>query len=184
MARCAYCSITILFGGVEEGGERYCNERCRQSQLLLRAAERVSATVVHKKLQELHQRSCPKCKGPGPCDLHFSFRVASALLATEWNNAPQVCCRRCARRSQLAAALSSFCLGWWGVPWGIILTPIQVYRNLAAMLRRWDSSRPSAGLERLVRIGLAGRMARAVREGGTPGVPAEGAPTLSTPSRS
>jgi hypothetical protein len=50
-------------------------------------------------------------------------------------------------------------LGWWGVPFGLIITPYQLTRNIAGMLRRAD--RPSPDFIRVMRVHLAERVAAA-----------------------
>ena len=49
-----------------------------------------------------------------------------------------------------------FCLllGWWGFPWGLILTPVQVVRNVSGMLSGRESSRPSEDLRRVILVNL------------------------------
>jgi len=46
-------------------------------------------------------------------------------------------------------------LGWWGFPWGLILTPIQVGRNLVGVARPPEASKPSPQLEKVLRIAMA-----------------------------
>jgi hypothetical protein len=53
------------------------------------------------------------------------------------------------------ASLSSLFLGWWGFPWGLILTPVQIGRNLFGLVRSPSSFAPSAQLERIVRLTIA-----------------------------
>lgn len=157
MAQCSYCSITVLFGAVEADGKVFCSERCRDSDRLLERARRVSFRQVVRKMNELHRCPCPKCRGPGPCDVHHSYKVWSFLLASKWVDLPQLSCRRCARKSQWEGLFASLLLGWWGVPWGVIITPLQVWRNVRALWGGPDLKRPSDELEKLVRVGLAGR---------------------------
>jgi hypothetical protein len=66
-----------------------------------------------------------------------------------------VSCRNCAVKARLSDAAFSLVLGWWGFPWGLILTPIQVSRNVIGMWRDPDPQRPSPLLERAVRVHLA-----------------------------
>jgi hypothetical protein len=46
-------------------------------------------------------------------------------------------------------------LGWWGFPWGLIMTPIQIGRNLYGMASPPDPSRPSAQFEKVLRMTMA-----------------------------
>ena len=159
MAGCLYCSTTILFGGTTDKAGRFCGERCLQSYYLLQRAQSVPYRMVQQKMLAMHQGRCPMCGGRGPVDVHRAYRVASGLFVTKWTNIPKVCCRKCGRKSQLAAIGYCLALGWWGLPWGILVTPLQMARNLKAMLGGPRRSKPSAELERLVRVGLATRIA-------------------------
>jgi hypothetical protein len=49
----------------------------------------------------------------------------------------------------------SLALGWWGFPWGLIVTPVQIARNITGMLKGPDPLAPSAKLERAVRMNIA-----------------------------
>jgi hypothetical protein len=89
----------------------------------------------------------------------MSYRVWSALVITNWSNLQQISCRRCAVKSQLGSALFCLVLGWWGFPWGLIMTPVQIFRNLGAAMDSPDLSQPSDRLERLVRVNIAGQLA-------------------------
>lgn len=107
-----------------------------------------------------HQGPCPKCQGPGPIDVHVAHKVWSALFLTQWSSAPQVSCRACGLKSQAAGAAFSMLLGWWGIPWGLLFTPIQIGRNVYGMTRA-ESLRPSAQLEKIIRMNIAATAARA-----------------------
>jgi hypothetical protein len=67
-------------------------------------------------------------------------------------------------KSQLGGVLFSLVLGWWGFPWGIILTPVQIGRNIAGMCGGPDSSRPSAALRKLVQVNLGAQLLQASRQ--------------------
>jgi len=159
--KCGYCNSLIVMGGVRQGAQRYCNNKCAQSAQVLRVAQHVPEDVLDRQVEEIFHGNCPKCRGLGPVDLHKVHRVWSALLLTSWSSSGQVCCRSCARRSQLGGILFSLVFGWWGFPWGLALTPIQIIRNLAAIGSGLDSSRPSEGLRKLVRVNLGLRLLQA-----------------------
>jgi hypothetical protein len=84
--------------------------------------------------------------------------VWSALFLTSWKSRPHVCCRSCGIKSQLGDAVFSLVLGWWGFPWGFIVTPIQVVRNVVGVARGVDPSKPSGQLENVVRLGIAAQV--------------------------
>ena len=158
MANCGYCGTTILFGGVRDGPERFCNAKCHQSAALLKIAGDVPPNVLQEHVRAAHTGLCPKCGGSGPVDVHRIYRVWSALIITSWVALPQLSCRSCARQSQVGGIAFSFFLGWWGFPWGIVLTPILITRNIVAMCGGPDPGRPSADLEKYMKTTLALKM--------------------------
>ena len=154
MAACSYCSSTILFGGKRDGSLRFCNDKCLVANRLIQASQQIPESTVQALVQTLHGGTCPKCHGSGPVDVFKSYRVWSAFVITSWKNIPQVSCRRCGTKSQLQSLGFSLLFGWWGLPWGLVMTPVQVGRNLVGLLRSHDPYHPSPDLERIARIQL------------------------------
>ncbi len=163
MTSCDACGGTILFGGVRDGGRRYCNQKCYERGVVHRVAQELPDDVVSQFVQEVHEGNCPKCNGPGPVDVHVSHRIWSALVMTSWGNSPQICCRSCGNRSKINATIFSALFGWWGFPWGL-MTPIIIFRNISACLSSRDTSEPSAELANMVRLSVAGHHAEFLRE--------------------
>ena len=155
--RCAYCNTRILFGGTSQNNLRFCNEGCRQRGVLIAVSRNIPDNVVRESVAKVFWGTCPQCGGPGPVDVHTSYRVRSALVVTSWSNRPRVTCRPCGRRDQLREAAACVLLGWWAVPWGIVMTPIQLVRNLIGVLSE-TASQPSTQLERFIRLDLATRL--------------------------
>jgi hypothetical protein len=170
MARCAYCKTAILFGGVRDGNERYCNKRCHENGFILKVTAHVPYETILSEAGRLHQGPCPKCGGPGPVDVHRVHRVWSAGIITSWHHFSVVACRGCARKSQAGGIFFCFFLGWWGIPWGFILTPIQITRNIVGMCAGPDGSRPSPDLENFVRTAMGVRMIQQQQQS-PPGAP-------------
>ena len=135
MAACNACGTTILFGGVRDGETRFCNQDCHAKGYLVFAARQVPPDLIRQQADAIHRGMCPRCQGPGPVDVHTSYRVWSALLLTSWKSRPQIACRRCGVKSQLGDSLFSAVLGWWGFPWGLVITPLQIGRNVIGMFR-------------------------------------------------
>jgi hypothetical protein len=173
MAQCGYCGTTILFGGVREGAERYCNRKCHQNAYVLRVAQQVPPDVLERQTEEVFRGNCPKCRGLGPIDVHKVHRVWSALLLTSWSSSQQVSCRSCATKSQIGGILFSGLLGWWGFPWGLVMTPVQIARNIGGMCTRSNSA-PSPELRKLVQVTLGMKMLQAAQSQ----QPASGAPPV------
>jgi hypothetical protein len=157
MKKCAYCGNSILFGGKRDGNLTYCNARCQSSGVLVAASRNLPPAVVADTLRSIHSGLCPKCHGTGPIDVHSSFRVWSMVFVTSWSTRQHLCCASCGQRTKLMDVLFCAALGWWGIPWGLALTPIQIGRNLHALAKAPDPATPSAALERLVRMQLARR---------------------------
>ncbi|MBX3701079.1 MAG: hypothetical protein KF903_08800 [Dokdonella sp.] len=158
MASCGACGTTILFGGRDYAGMRFCSEKCAANGRVAIAAQRVPDAEALLLASQIHAEKCPKCAGPGPVDMRASYKVWSAVFMTRWASASQVACRRCGIRKQSLSALGSLIFGWWGFPWGLIMTPVQLFRNIAAIVKPHDPARPSPQLIQHSRLLLADRM--------------------------
>lgn len=164
MAKCAYCNTTILFGGTKRGERRFCNAKCEQGGLLADLADQLPEEAVGRYIAEVHEGGCPRCHGPGPVDVHTSYRVWSALLLTSWASRPVVSCTGCGRKRKAGDAFFSLFLGWWGFPWGLIVTPIQVGRNVVGLFQTPDPATPSPALAQVARMELAAKVVEARRQ--------------------
>jgi len=158
MAKCGYCGTTIIFGGMKENGLRFCNSECHRKGRVLVLSRDIPQNLVDEQAGRIHRGSCPKCQGNGPVDVHSSYRVYSMLIYTSWRTAENVCCRSCGTRRQIWDAMFSLILGWWGFPWGLIMTPVQISRNIVGMLRGPDDIKPSAKLDNIVRVNIASQV--------------------------
>jgi hypothetical protein len=155
MKKCAYCSSTIVFGGVAENDVNFCNRKCLQSGFAIFTARSLPSEFVEEHVNKVHSGPCPKCqRQAGPVDAHTSHFVWSALLLTSWSNTPAISCRSCAMKKQILSTMGSALFGWWGFPWGLIMTPVQIVRNLKGMCTSQDR-RPSAQLRNLISLNLA-----------------------------
>ena len=165
MAKCTYCGTTVLFGGKKVEGLTFCNNKCLAKGQVALVAGQVPDNIVTAQAREIHAGACPVCgERRGPVDVHTSHKVASFLIMTSWSSTPRVSCSSCASRAQLGALFYSILLGWWGIPWGIIMTPVQVVKNIAALLRSSESLTPSDQLEQLVRMSIASNALEANRQ--------------------
>jgi hypothetical protein len=158
VANCNQCNTFMLFGGVERDGQRFCSENCAQLGQLTALAQGIPERDIRAAVWQTYKGECPCCNGPGPVDVRLSYRVFSALVVTRWSTHPKVACRSCGIKAQLLSILFCAVLGWWGFPWGILATPVQILRNLFGMLSG-DSGTPSDNLDRMLRLHLAARMA-------------------------
>lgn len=158
MASCSYCNGIILFGGRRYGEDRFCNERCANAGIAIAKSRSLSPAVITEFIQRVWHSPCPKCNGPGPVDVHTSHTVFSALIVTSWRSSPEVSCKSCGTKRQAKAAAFSLVAGWWGFPWGLIVTPIQVSRNVIGMLGGPGRDQPSPKLEKIARLTLGSRI--------------------------
>lgn len=155
MAACATCRGTIIFGGVTQDGMRFCNRKCATKSAVLRIAASVPHEVVTQQAAAIHSGECPRCKGSGPVDVRTTHRAVSAIAVTYRQSRRFIACRGCGVRSQLLDTAITLVFGWWGFPWGIIYTPVQISRNIGAMLHRDETMSASPELEQMVRLNLA-----------------------------
>lgn len=88
-------------------------------------------------------------------DLHTSHEVWSIVFVTSWKSLPRIRCRSCGVKRQVAGLFFSLLAGWWGVPWGFLVTPVQGFRNVASLARPPDPMRPSDALVAQLRLLLA-----------------------------
>jgi len=155
MPKCGYCGTTIIMGGAKAGGQVYCNQKClRNAQVFSAVAQSVPPDVLEKAVEQVWAGNCPQCGGPGPNDIHRIYQVWSALAFTRWSTKSQISCRSCGVKRQLAGTIFSFLFGWWGIPSGIVLTPVQITRNIRAMISGPDPSCASDDLRRQIRVNL------------------------------
>jgi len=81
--------------------------------------------------------------------------VWSAVYLTSWKTQPHIVCRQCGTKAQIRALLFSALFGWWGIPWGFLMTPVQIVRNVSGLRKDTDPFAPSEDLRRLARLHLA-----------------------------
>jgi hypothetical protein len=158
MAKCAYCGSMIVIGGVSVGNQRFCNRKCQQNAYVLSVTKDVPGDVLDRKVEEVWRGNCPKCNGLGPIDVHKVHEVWSALVLTRWTTKMQISCHSCAIKRQLGGVAFSFFFGWWGFPWGLILTPVQITRNVIGIVRGPDRSSPSPQLRKIVLSNLGAQI--------------------------
>lgn len=156
MGICHTCDAVILFGGETRDGVRYCSRRCAEEAELGRAIEMIPEDVAEREALRVRRDPCPTCGRPGTdVDLRASHRVTGFLLHTSVTSSRQICCRVCGTRSALRAIVHCLVFGWWGFPWGPILTPLYVLRNLLGMIPRLPNRRLRPDFVDAVRLDMA-----------------------------
>ncbi|MFM2387547.1 MAG: hypothetical protein RL660_2304 [Bacteroidota bacterium] len=61
-----------------------------------------------------------------------SYTVQSFIVFTSYGSEPTIACPDCLDKKNNDAMLSTALLGWWGIPSGILKTPLYIYRNYKA----------------------------------------------------
>jgi hypothetical protein len=152
MTSCDYCGTTIVFGGVKEQGLNFCCKGCyHKGYSLVDIRKKIPQEYLLEQTKKIHHGQCPKCQGSGPVDVYISYRIYSLLLFTSWKSIPNVCCRSCGVKSQLRGLFFSLFFGWWGFPWGLLMTPLQIIRNISGMIKGSGITCPSEKLKNIVR---------------------------------
>jgi hypothetical protein len=104
---------------------------------------------------------CPKCRRrDSVVELRTEHWVWSAIFLTRFGRRTALICRACGRSRNLRALGKCALLGWWGIPFGLLITPYKIFANLGELLSR-DRPEPSASLRDLARA----RLAASVRPG-------------------
>lgn len=155
MASCGYCDATILFGGVKMRGKVYCNEHCREADVTNEITATIPESHLEQALAEFREAPCPVCGSRGPVDMHTSYRVLSFIVLTQHAEIPRVSCRSCAGNAKIKDGLITFLFGWWGVPFGIVLTPVFLCRNIYGFLFPVSELEPSPQFREHVRLWIA-----------------------------
>ena len=164
MTTCANCGQLILFGGVKHGTSTYCNQQCFEATSPLRMLlNLVPDDAVESALTEIHQGECPCCGGPGPVDMHFSYRVMSFLAVTRYQTIPKISCSSCAAKAKIGNFFVTLLLGLWG-PFGFLITPVYLYKNFHAWVFPPAVDVPSEHLREYIRFNLAQQIATQVAE--------------------
>jgi hypothetical protein len=79
---------------------------------------------------------------------HVRFEYCISLLFLTWHRESEIISLMPGQRAWIASlpyCVISLFLGWWGIPWGLLLTPAILYRNLCGGLNaseRDDSQSP------------------------------------------
>ena len=161
MATCEYCGTTYRGGAAVHGTLRFCTHSCRERGKKLELLDDFPPKVIDAEISALRSGPCAECGSLSAIDAHKSHFVHSIVLWTTWRSTTDICCKPCGRKHQFKAIGYCGLLGWWGIPFGIIITPVQIFRNALAIMRRDDQ--PSNAFVRISRLHLADRIIAASR---------------------
>jgi hypothetical protein len=102
---------------------------------LLKGAIAQNKEYTHEEIENysnlLRELPCPIC-GDSFYKLNGTIvhTVKSMLVFTVSSAEPIIACPPCLDKNNDDAITSTALMGWWGIPWGIIKTPIYIYRNI------------------------------------------------------
>jgi hypothetical protein len=154
MPVCDYCGEGYFRRKADYGSLHFCSKKCREQGKVLEILEAIPSAAVSEQIRKARLGPCPECGADAPIEAHKSYIAGSFIIATSYKTTVHICCRRCAKRHQWEAIRATMVGGWWGLPWGLIMTPTQIIRNLLAMRSRADGH-PSWDFIRIVRLNLA-----------------------------
>jgi len=125
-----------------------------------RVGDRIPDAVIKKEAQKIMNGPCPECNQIShDVELRYSYRAVSYLVMTTWSKIPILACRSCHRKKVAGDTLTTVLFGWWGFPFGLIVTPVQLLRNMsAAGSPNSRKTEPSADLCSFVRGVLAQKL--------------------------
>lgn len=154
MANCACCGKSFLFGQ-KDGSLNYCSDNCLSRGPLFEIGRQIPQDIVLSHTSQLFNTNCPICGKKSPTNLHRSYDIRSYILLTTWKTNTYISCKFCAAKKQIGAIFANLFLGWWGIPWGIAGTPIQIMRNIFALFYNPKSPEKSDDLQGFIRATLA-----------------------------
>jgi hypothetical protein len=156
VAVCDCCGKYYTFGALKVGRYAFCSGVCSDRGQVLTVLDKLSPAQIEIHVMNAHRAGCPTCAGGGPLDLRRSYWVWSFIVFTRWSTDQRIECIRCSRARQMKALVLSVFAGWWGVPFGLFLTPTQIVRNLVALVLPREV--PSPDFRRAMLFDLAYRM--------------------------
>ena len=157
---CQTCGAGILFGGKTVAGRRYCRSLCLEQDLGQLLALELRPDEVQAEMNAMLRRPCTKCGNAQlPIGAWVSHRAVSFVIVTRWESRPLVCCQGCGRKALIFDTILTLLVGWWGLPFGLLMTPLQVARNVvgltvvdhedASSLLMWEAAAHNLSLRRL-----------------------------------
>ena len=86
--------------------------------------------------------------------MQWHYTIWSIIFITSHKDVPEICCKKCGIKKKIGGFFFSGLLGWWGFPLGILLTPVQVIRNLIGFFNLPKKNKISKKLDETIRMEL------------------------------
>src|SRR5258706_4353758 len=156
MAICDFCGASHRGEHASVGTLRFCTQSCADRGRILQTLDLFPSSAINSYVENTRSGRCAECGAQAPSNIHKSYRVYSVLIYTSWKTLIHYCCQRCGRGHQGSSIVFSGLFGWWGFPFGILLTPWLIFKNIVEMTHRDDTA--SDDLRRIRKIELASRL--------------------------
>lgn len=81
--------------------------------------------------EKLRKIACPICNQTHKkLNGTIAYTVKSFVFFSSFGIKPIIACPECLDKENNNSISSTLLLGWWGFPWGILKTPIYIYKNM------------------------------------------------------
>lgn len=158
-SECDFCGSSARFSAVLDEGQRFCSKSCLRNARLLEISEDIPTEAIFQHACSIKQGPCPVChQTSSKTEARRYYRVWSAGIITQWTKRTHVCCHSCGRKTNLGSLVFCTLFGWWGIPWGLIITPAQIIANIAEMFKAQSDPTPSDELLQAARLDLAAKL--------------------------
>lgn len=150
------CNNSARWSPVLDGGQRFCSKTCCRNARLMEISEDIPENEIQRRAAQIASGPCPACQlSGGIVEVRRHHRVWSGVYFTRVQERSQVCCRSCGIKANARSMLFSAAFGWWGLPFGLILTPVQILANCIEMFKVRRYPQPSDELVDVARLELA-----------------------------
>ena len=152
---CAFCSNKLNGKIVQAGLKQFCNETCWQSARQKEAAETLGEEQIMQHACAIQNSPCPVCGRNGSIvEYRKAHYIYSLAIFTNWSSKGRLSCHHCSIGKNIEALLICAVAGWWGIPWGIFMTPVQIVCNLIELFKKGRIGQPSPELLEIAQLYL------------------------------
>lgn len=144
---CDFCGRRTGFTPIRDEGQKFCSKYCLRAARLLEVAVDIPDQEIIRHAAEIKNGPCPICHGKvSKIEARKSYWIWSIVIYTRWGMSTKVCCKKCGTQKNLISIGLCMLFGWWGIPYGLVLTPVKIISNTAAIFKRFDNKKPSTEL--------------------------------------
>ena len=155
---CDYCGSSARFSPVLDDGQRFCNVTCLQNARLMEISEDIPKEEIFQHACRIKEGACPGCScSKSKVEARKSYRIWSVVHISVFSTQTRICCHSCARKENFRSLMFCAAFGWWGFPWGVGITPVQIISNIVEMFKSRSGAKPSDDLLQAARINLAAK---------------------------